>query len=58
VGGSSRVALARNYAFWARETEVTSGIDPKKVLLAKALLAEIINSLALPSVKAKQAIEV
>jgi predicted ATPase len=56
--GSSKVALARNYAFLARENEVEFGLDAKKVQLAKTLLTQIITNLALPSVKAKQAIEV
>jgi len=52
------VALARNYAFLAREQAINRDLDQKRVQIAKALLVEIIKDLDLPSIKAKQAIEV
>jgi hypothetical protein len=56
-GGSSKVALARNYAFLSRDNDVKNGLDNKKVQQAKVLLEQIVTSLNLPSMKAKQAIE-
>lgn len=57
-GGSSKVALARNYAFLSRENEdVKNGLDSKKVQQAKALIDQIINGLAIPSMRAKKIIE-
>jgi predicted ATPase len=57
AGGSSKVALARNYAFLSRENEVTNGLDAKKVQQAKDLVEQIITALNLPNMKAKKAIE-
>jgi hypothetical protein len=57
IGGSSKVALARNYAFLARENPIRLGLDEKKVELAKALLAQVVDSLKLPGVRAKKTIE-
>lgn len=57
-GGSSKVALARNYAFLSRENEnIKDGLDPKKVQQAKILIDQIINVLAIPNMRAKKVIE-
>jgi len=42
----------------AREQAINRDLDQKRVQIAKALLVEIIKDLDLPSIKAKQAIEV
>jgi len=57
IGGSSKVALARNYVFLSRDNPIDQGLDAKKVQLAKTLLGQIIDSLKLPGVKAKKTIE-
>jgi predicted ATPase len=56
-GGSSKVALARNYAFLSRESGVKDGLDPDKEQKAKTLIEQIIAALNLPSLKARKAIE-
>ncbi len=56
--GSSKVALARNYAFLSREQGTLKGIDPKRLQAAKTLAMQISNTLGLPSRKAKQEIGV
>ena len=55
--GSSKAALARNYAFISRERGVSGAIDPKRLQTAKGLVTQIIESLMLPSQKAKKEIE-
>ncbi len=57
-GGSSKVALARNYAFLSRENEdIKNGLDLKKLQQAKTLIDSIISGLAIPSMRAKKVIE-
>jgi predicted ATPase len=55
--GSSKVALARNYAFLSRENPIKDGLDVKKISKAKAIIEQVITGLNLPSLKAKKAIE-
>lgn len=55
--GSSKVALARNYAFLSRENAIKDGLDVKKIPKAKGIIEQVITGLNLPSLKAKKAIE-
>jgi energy-coupling factor transporter ATP-binding protein EcfA2 len=55
--GASKVALARNYAFFSRERDVKEGLDAKRFQQAKTLLEQVVSTLKLPNVKAKKAIE-
>jgi predicted ATPase len=55
--GSSKVALARNYAFLSREHGSIKTADPKRLAAAKALASQIATALNLPSRKAKKEIE-
>jgi predicted ATP-dependent endonuclease of OLD family len=52
--GSSKVALARNYAFLSRDAEVAVGDDIKKLAMTKNLLTQIATTLTLPSRRAKK----
>ena len=45
VGGSSKVALARNYAFLSRDNEIKNALDDKKVQQAKALVEHVVSAL-------------
>lgn len=54
--GSSKVALARNYAFLSREKAEELEPDPKRLRLAKSLVGQIVKALALPSQRAKEEI--
>ena len=56
-GGSSKVALARNYAQLARDRDPGTGLDDKRAQKAEALLHAVATNLKLPSLKAKKAIE-
>lgn len=56
--GSSKVALARNYAFLSREHGTLQGVDAKRIQQARVLAQQIISALHLPSRRAKKEIEV
>jgi hypothetical protein len=55
--GSSKVALARNYAFLSREKSEGGVPDAERLRLAKPLVSRIIKELNLPSQRARREIE-
>lgn len=54
---ASKVALARNYAFLSRDHDLSVGPSDERLQMAKPLIDQIVSSLKLPSLRAKQAIE-
>jgi hypothetical protein len=57
AGGSSKVALARNYADLSQEGNANEMLDSKKTKQGVSLLEPIIKALKLPGTKAKTEIE-